>query len=282
MMNFDFHMHSVYSDGSSTVEEIFKIARGIDLKAIAVTDHDTVLGLEDVDKFSREYRIPFVPGIEFTAFEDEMKFHVLGYGIDFTSQELIDYSKDILDKLNRKSREQIELMQENGIEIPEEEFFAEGQGGPLYRAKLLKVLSRHGYVVEEEIMNSLNRFFGKDAPYYVEDGFKYPDFSHVVRLIKENGGVVVLAHPGKIKKKNEKLYYEILNSGLLDGVEVYHIANNINVREELIEFADKKDIMITGGSDYHGKYNKHKMEIGGIDIPVEVYYNLAPYFKNKI
>lgn len=281
-MNFDFHMHSVYSDGSSTVEEIFKKANSIDLEAIAVTDHDTVLGIEEVDKFSRSYNIPFVPGIEFTAFEEGMKFHVLGYGIDFKSDELINYSLDILNKLNKKSKEQIDLMHRNGIDIPEEEFFAEGQGGPLYRAKLLKVLSRHGYLLEEDIMNSLGKFFGKDAPYYVEDGFKYNDFSQTVRLIKENGGIVVLAHPGKVKKKNEKLYYEVLNSGLLDGVEVYHISNNMDVREELTELANKKDIMITGGSDYHGDYNKHKTAIAGIDIPAEVYYNLEPYFKNKI
>ena len=88
-MKFDFHMHSVYSDGSSTAREIFEKAKDLDLKAIAVTDHDTVLGLEEIDKLSKEYAIPFIPAVEFTAVEKGVKFHVLGYNIDYKSQESV-------------------------------------------------------------------------------------------------------------------------------------------------------------------------------------------------
>lgn len=281
-MNFDFHIHSVYSDGSSTLKEIFEIGKKLNLSAIAITDHDTVLGLGEVDKLSKSYGIPFIPGVEFTAVEDETKFHVLGYNIDYKSSELISYSEQLLKELNEKSKIQIRLMQNNGINIEEDEFFKEGQGGPLYRAKMLKTLSKHGYLREDEIMSSLRSYFGKDAPYYIEDTFKFYNFSEVCKLIRDNNGIVVLAHPGKLKKKNPSVYYEVINSGLLDGVEVYHPANNLEMQRELLNIAGEKGLIVTGGSDYHGEYNKLKTPICGISIPAQVYSNLYPYLANKI
>ncbi len=281
-MKFDFHMHSVYSDGSSTLEEIFEIGKNLKMSAISITDHDTVLGLEKAVDLSKKNNIPIIPAVEFTAVEKGVKFHVLGYNIDYKSLELIKYSETLLNYLNNRSKEQIKLMHNNGIEIEEEEFFKEGKGGPLYRAKMLKTLSKYGYLKEEEIMMSLKAYFGKEAPYYVEDTYKYCDFHQICELIKRNNGIIVLAHPIKVKDKDEELYLEIINSGLLDGVEIYHPSNDMEIREELKEIAKHKDIIVTGGSDYHGIFNKLKTPICGIDIPEEVYKNLYPYFVNKI
>lgn len=280
-MKFDFHIHSVYSDGSSTLKEIFKISKKLKLSALAITDHDTVLGLDEANELSKKYSIPFIPAAEFTALEDGTKFHVLGYSINYKSKELIDYSKKVLRSLNKKSKKQIELMQKAGIDIEEMEFFKEGQGGPLYRAKMLKTLSKHGYLKEEDIMFSLKKYFGIGAPYYVEDTFKYYSFHKICKLIKSNDGKVVLAHPAKLKKKNIELYGNVINSGLLDGVEVYHPANNLEMQEELKNIARKKEFIITGGSDYHGKYNKLKTPICGVYNSSKVYDNLFPYLVNR-
>lgn len=280
-MKFDFHMHSVFSDGSAKVEEIFEIAQKACISALAITDHDTTLGLEIVNKMSKEYSIPFIPAVEFTAVENNLKFHVLAYDIDLQSEELREYSSNLLNHLNNKSRQEIKLMQANGIEIDEKEFFKESHGGPLYRAKLLKTLTKYGYLEQEEIMGSLKAFFGKDAPYYVEDSYSYYDFHQICKLIKRNNGIIVLAHPGKIKKKDEALYSELINSELLDGIEIYHPANDHEVKTELMNIVTRKDILFTGGSDYHGDYNKLKTPICGIWLPDEVYDNLKPYIKNK-
>ncbi|MGF7058918.1 PHP domain-containing protein [Brassicibacter mesophilus] len=280
-MKFDFHMHSVFSDGSSKVEEIFEIAQKACLSALAITDHDTTLGLEVVNNMSKEYNIPFIPAVEFTAVENNLKFHVLAYDIDFQSEELREYSNNLLNHLNNKSKQEIKLMQANGIEIDENEFFKESHGGPLYRAKLLKTLTKYGYLKQEEIMSSLKAFFGKDAPYHIEDSYNYYDFHQICKLIKRNNGIIVLAHPGKIKKKDEGLYRELINSELLDGIEIYHPANDHEVQTELTNIVTNKDIIFTGGSDYHGDYNKLKTPICGIWLPNEVYDNLEPYIKNK-
>ncbi|MDF2673870.1 MAG: putative metal-dependent phosphoesterase, family [Clostridiales bacterium] len=280
-MKFDFHIHSVFSDGSSKIEEIFKLAQKASLSALAITDHDTTLGLKTVDVFSKKLKIPFVPAVEFTAVENGIKFHILGYNIDFESHELMEYSEHLLEHLNNISKEQIKIIQANGIEIEERDFFNEGQGGPLYRAKLLKTLTKYGYLKEEEIMSSLKTFFGKGAPCYIEDTFKYYDFEQACKVIKRNGGLPVLAHPGKIKKKDESLYNSLINSDLLDGLEVYHLDNNPEVQKQLMEIVNRKNIIFTGGSDYHGDYNKLKTPICGIWMPEEIYDNLQPYIRNK-
>ncbi|NLU10247.1 MAG: PHP domain-containing protein [Tepidanaerobacter acetatoxydans] len=281
-MKFDFHIHSVYSDGSSPLEEIFNTGKQLKVSALAITDHDTVLGLKEADRLSKKYAIPFIPGIEFTAMENEKKFHILGYGIDYNSLELIEYSKRLLEYLNAKSMKQIRLMQKNGIDIKEEEFFKEGQGGPLYRAKMLKTLSNHGYLKQEEIMTSLKKYFGDGAPYYVEETFEYYNFQQVCKIIKASKGIAVLAHPNKLKNKDEKLYWDILNSNLLDGVEIYHPANDENTQNELKKIAFDKKLIITGGSDYHGHYSKNKIPICGIDIPDQIYNNLYQYLTNVV
>lgn len=280
-MKFDFHIHSVFSDGSSKVEEIFEKAQKVSLSALAITDHDTTLGLNTVNELSRKCRIPFVPAVEFTSVENGIKFHVLGYNVDFESNELKEYSEHLLEHLNSISKQQIKIMQANGIEIEEREFFNESQGGPLYRAKLLNTLAKHGYLNKEEIMSSLNAYFAKGAPCYVEDSFKYYSFQQMCRIIKRNGGLSVLAHPGKIRRKDEALYNSLINSDLLDGLEVYHPANDVDVQKQLMDIVTKKSLIFTGGSDYHGDYNKLKTPICGLWLPDQIYNNLQPYFRNR-
>ncbi|HBC99547.1 MAG TPA: hypothetical protein DC053_09570, partial [Lachnoclostridium sp.] len=122
-MKADFHMHSNFSDGSETMMQIYSLAKEQGLKAAAITDHDTILGLKEEEKASKKYCIPFIPAAEFTAEENGMKFHVLGYGIDPENPELLQYSNCFLEQMNERSRRQILKMQKAGIEIEEKEFF---------------------------------------------------------------------------------------------------------------------------------------------------------------
>jgi predicted metal-dependent phosphoesterase TrpH len=264
------------------MEEIFKKAKELNMKAISATDHDTTLGLETENRLSLKYGVPFIPAVEFTAVEKGIKLHILGYNIDMYSEELKEYSLRLLNYLNEKSKVQIKLLQQNGINIKEEEYFKESNGGPLYRAKLLKTLARQGYIKENEIMNSLKKYFGAGGICYVEDTFKYSSFNEIIKLIKRNNGIVVLAHPSKIKKKDEHLYKELINCELLDGIELYHPSVDTQTKKELEEVIRTRGILYTGGSDYHGIYNKLNTPVCGIKLPDEVYDNLRRFLKNKI
>lgn len=281
-MKFDFHIHSTYSDGSATIEDIFKQAKMKKASAVSITDHDTILGLELANNLSKIYNVPFITGVEITAIEDNTKFHVLGYNIDINSKQLKNYSQKILEFLNYKSKKQIKILNNKGYKIEEEEFFKQSKGGPLYRAKLLKTLSNYGYIDEKEIMNSLNKFFNKhNGICYVKDDYSYNNFKTVCSMIKENNGIVVLAHPYKIKKKNNNLYEKLLKSSLIDGIEVYHPYNNEKARFELLNIAKDRNLIITGGTDYHGIYRKNPISLMEIDIPDKVYLNMSKYLINK-
>ncbi len=280
-MKADFHMHSCFSDGSETILQIFSIAKERGLKAAAITDHDTILGMKEEEKASKKYCIPYIPAAEFTAAEKRMKFHVLGYGIDPENPELLRYSNCFLEQMNEGSRLQIRKMQRDGIEIEEKEFFEKAGGGPLYRAKLLGVLADHGILKREEIMESLHSYFGKGAPYEEEDRFHYKSFYEVCTMIKEAGGNVVLAHPGKIKRKDVQLYHALLREECLDGVEVYHHDNPEDVRAELLAVAGDRHLMVTGGSDYHGIYMKKPALPGAEELPEELAEGLKHLLSGK-
>jgi len=252
------------------------------LTALSLTDHDSVLGLPLANQLSQDYQILFLPGIEFTAMEEGIKFHVLGYNIDYTSKELIDYSHHILAKLNAISKKQIQKLQAQGIGLPEDQFFLQSHGGPLYRGKLLKALSDHGLIQEAEIMNLLPKYFDPKGLCYVEDQVDYPDFSSVVDLIKNNGGFVVLAHPAKLKKKKESLYWQIVNSHKLDGVELYHPSMTDEILKDLKPIIEKRQLLVTGGSDYHGLFQKKQSQIGDQAIPDRVLEDLFPFLRNKL
>ncbi|MBU3205322.1 PHP domain-containing protein [Clostridium algidicarnis] len=273
-MNFDFHLHSTFSDGSSTMEDIFIKGKELNLNAIAITDHDTTLGLNLEKQLSEKYDIPCIPAAEFTAVEKGVKLHVLGYHIDKDSKELYNYSSNLLNYFDERSKKQIEILRANGIDIPEDEYFKQSQGGPLYRAKLLKTLANFGYLDAKDIMTSLKKYFGPDGICYVPDEFKYNDFESTINLIKRNKGIAVLAHPIKIKNKNEDLYYELINSNLIDGIEIYHPSITQEIKVELEDVVTKKDLIITGGSDYHGLYNKKGTPLSGMNVPDFVYHNL--------
>lgn len=266
----DFHMHSLFSDGSDTVDTLFTLAKEAGLLALSLTDHDTVFGLPDAKEASLRFGIPLIPGIELTAKEEGKRFHVLGYGIDPQDPDLLAYSDEFLAAMNRRSLRQIELMQAHGIGLETEEFFQRSGGGPLYRAKLLDVLADHGLIRRDSIMELINSYFGSGSPYEVKDTFSYRSLDEICHMIHGAGGKVVLAHPGRIEKRNQALYERLITDSRLDGLEVYHHHNNPRVRARLLSIAGEKGLLVTGGTDYHGSHQKDPRLPGDEFLPEEV------------
>lgn len=275
---YDFHMHTTFSDGSRKPREMFEKFREVGIKAASITDHDTSLGLNEIHDLSREFNIPYIPALELTVKEQGIKLHVLAYGINRNSHELKVYSNKLKEYMDGKSMAQIKKLRELGlIDILAEEFFEEAKGGPLYRAKLLKTLSNHGYFKQEEIMANLGKYFGKDGYCYMEDEFPYMNFKEGCKFIKDNGGQAVLAHPNKIRKKSEDLYKNLINSPLLDGLEVFHPSITEETKIELLDIIEKKNLMCTGGTDCHGIFMKNPREVGSLEIPEIVIKSLEKY-----
>ena len=105
----------------------------------------------------------------------------------------------------------------------------------------------------------------------MEDDFEYLSFQTVCDMIHGSGGVAVLAHPEKIKKKNTALYMALINSNAIDGVEIFHPSNGVDTRLELMELAKKRNLIYTGGTDYHGTNMKQRNLVGDVDVPKQCY-----------
>lgn len=274
-MKYDFHIHSTFSDGSESVNFIFNEAKKQGINALALSDHDTILNMETAVNTSKNFDMDFIPAIELTANRDGENFHVLGYGINPNDKILLEYSKHFLNEMNKVSIKQIEVLNNANINIPMEEFFKRAYGGPLYRAKLLHVLADFSYIKHQDVMSLIPKYFGENGICKVESQYQYPSFDEVCQMIHNSGGAAVIAHPAKIK--NKELYYKLLDDDKIDGLEVFHPSNKADIREELLSVAHKRNLIYTGGTDFHGVNSKKIIPLGSVDMEHACYEYLKEF-----
>lgn len=256
----DLHIHSIYSDGQKKIPDICKIAKERGLQVIAVTDHDGIDGIKEIFKYKNDIEI--ITGIELTV---SNKVHILGYFFDENNMVL----KDKLNKLKMKRAVWIiRLVNELGEN---------------YDISVKKMLSVYGEITLYSVTNYLvslkdlgwdknevYRQFFKDGRKGFKCG-KYPCFEleEAVEVIKAAKGIPILAHPGLLLDNSVNIndtLDKLVEKGIC-GIEVYHIANyNLGLINTLTEYAKDRNLLMTGGSDYHGKKNK-KTNIGefGLD-----------------
>lgn len=276
----DLHIHSTASDGTFTPFEIIKKAEEMGLEAVSVTDHDTVDGSIEALKFSND-RVSVISGIEissfppqFSDFEIEGSFHVLGYLFDPFDKDL----NEMLSKLKggREDRNPliIEKLNSLGFDITLDEV-KELSGGLVGRPHIATVMLNKGYV--NSISEAFNEYLANGAKAHV--GKYRPDSETVIETIVNAGGIPVLAHPGLLGLKENEYFtlFEKLKEEGLVGIEAYYSKHDQKTTGFFIDCAKKFDLLITGGSDFHGE-NKEGVELGSgagdLNIPYELYTNL--------
>lgn len=271
----DLHVHSDCSDGTCSPEELVELAKQKGLSAFALTDHDTTEGVARARHAAEGTEVCVIPGIEFSTSYEKRDVHVLGLGIDPEDE----YFQENLDRFrnsrDRRNEEMIRKMQEHGISITQEEVEKLFPDAVITRAHFAR------FLVEKKFVGSTNeafdRYLGDRACCFVP-GEKVTPFQ-AVRLIKENGGYAVLAHPliyGFSKGKLEELVREMKKAGA-DGIEAIYSQNRWNDEGEMRALAKRHGLKITGGSDFHGS-NKPGIEMGtgkgNLRIPYELWENL--------
>jgi conserved hypothetical protein TIGR00282 len=262
MKNCDMHVHTIYSDGTLRPSEIIDIAISNKIYAIAITDHDTTEGVINALNLIPDKKLNIIPGIELSAILEGFDIHILGYWIDYKNVDLIKKLNDI--KAVRIER--IEKMVKNlydiaSIKIDIEEVMKEGNYYTLGRPHIARVLIRHGYA--NDISDAFDKYLNKDSPIYVEKYRLSPE--EAVKMIVDAGGAPVLAHPGLID--NKSLIPEIIKAGIY-GIEVYHPKHKTDDIYLAHVFAEKYNLIETGGSDFHSPEDD---TIGKCTIP---YYNM--------
>ncbi len=274
----DLHTHTNISDGIYSPEELIDIAIEKDLIALAITDHDTIGGIERATVYAREKDIKFIPGVEFSLGYSGGSFHLLGLYIDHNNLRL----KEILLKLQNaridRARKIVAELSKHGIDISYDDVEEEIESGAIGKPHIARILIKKGYA--KDIPDVFKNYLMKGKPGYVEK--ENISVEEATDVIYDAGGIPIIAHPASLRytsiEKFEEMVIKLIDIGII-GIEVY---SSMHTMEEVFDFykiARKYNLLISGGSDYHG--DKKKVEIGtyleGKYIPIEVFDEIESY-----
>lgn len=246
----DLHIHSSYSDGSLSPEEIIKKARDAGIKCISITDHDTI----DSQYITRSKinDITVIPGIEFSTEYEESEIHILGYFIDINNNKLIETVNMLKSKRRARGEKIIEKLQMQDIAITLDDVDLK-KSTTISRSHIANAIVSKGY--ENNYKEAFANHLVKGKPAWVKgDKLHYRE---VLDIINEAGGIPVLAHPGKFYRSMEMegLIKKFKGYGLR-GLEVYHPSHNGTQINTFYNLCKKHKLCITGGSDFHGIITK--------------------------
>ncbi len=259
----DLHCHTSASDGESTPEEVVLLAAETGLKALAITDHDTVSGLEDAEKKARQLGIILVKGIEINTDGDGKEVHVLGLSMDekkpYLKKKLVELQGKRIIRIN----EILEKLKKLRVDISYQEVLIYAKGESVGRPHVAQAMVKHGYVAS--FKEAFDRYLKIGSPAYVPRKKITPVLA--IEIIREAGGVAVLAHPGdRILDSEIKLW---INEGL-QGIEVNHPDHSKQEIMKYTRITEKMKLIATGGSDYHGSGIKPGIKLGGWGVGLEV------------
>lgn len=281
MKTVDLHVHSTKSDGSFTPSELVDYAIEKGLAAFALTDHDTTEGLEEAFMAAKGKDIEVIPGIEFSTEYQGKDIHILGLYIDYNGEEFKKYLVDFQNSRTIRNEKMCKKLSEHGVDITYEKLQKRFPEAVLTRAHYAKFLWEEGYV--SSIKEAFDRYIGDHAPCFLPREKVTP--VQAVELILRAKGVPVLAHPvlyGMSDERLETLVSTLKDAGLVGIEAVYSTYNNADERR-MKALAKKYNLLISGGSDFHGT-TKPGLDLavgyGKLFIPYEILEKIKEYRQN--
>lgn len=250
MQHIDLHCHSSFSDGTMTPTELVEMALKEKLGGLALTDHDTIAGVPEFLLAAHENGLQALSGVELSANHGDIPIHILGYGFDPDNMDL--KSSLVLLQQTRKARNEkiIKNLFELGIDVTYNDMQTIAGDGVVGRPHFGKLLINLGKV--RNMQAAFDKYLRKGRPAYAARE-KLP-VSEAINIIHRANGLAILAHPGTIPLDRPKTL-ELINSFAdfgLDGIEVYYPIHSTGLRQQLLSYCHKADMVVTGGSDYHG------------------------------
>ncbi len=272
----DLHTHSTCSDGSMTPSELVFHASQRGLKAIALSDHDTVAGIDEAMEAGKKYGVEIVPAIEFSVISST-ETHILGFYIDHKSPLLAQALENINKARHIRSTNTCKALNQLGFDVTLEEAFAIAPSGIVGRAHFARLLAEKGYT--KSVKEGFDKYLANGKPAY--DGTQYLDDKSAVELINSIGGVSFVAHPHLIRLDDdalEKLLIRLKSYGLC-GIEGYYNEYTPEMQEKYQSLARKLGLEICGGTDFHAKMKPH-IEIGIGQGDMKIPYSVLQNIKN--
>lgn len=250
----DIHCHTVFSDGTQTPDDLVAGASRIGLEGVGISDHDTTAGWSDAQAASRKYGLPLLRGTEITADDEGVSVHMLAFQYDPRSRHICELFESTRASRLQRVKRMVELLSQDYPITWQSvlEQVREGDRTTVGRPHIADALVAAG--VYETRSDAFADVVSTRSKYYIPT--PSPSTHEVVRAVGEAGGVTVIAHPGDPSRNARLLSDEqiirLISDGL-DGLEVWHRGNPPQQRARLLDIARRYDLLVTGGSDWHGK-----------------------------
>lgn len=260
-MNYiDLHTHSNASDGTFTPEEVVKLAKEAGLTTFALTDHDTVKGVEQAIREAKHLGgITVIPGTELSCYEGDREIHIVGLFVNHKDPEFLKALDDLEQARELRNEQMVQKFIDGGIPLTIDELKHGNPGSVITRAHFARVL------VEKHVCRDKNeafeKYLGIGCPFYLPKPKVSPEY--VIDLINKAGGTAILAHPYSYKLSKhqvEALLDKLIPAGLA-GMECYYSTYDAGQTSELRSMALSRNLLVSGGSDFHGA-NKPDISIG--------------------
>ena len=279
----DLHVHTNASDGMLSPAEMVRYARARGLSAVAVTDHDTVEGVEEALAAGADVGMEVVPGIEISVEHHLGTLHILGYYINHHDRRLQERIAVLQKARNERNPRIVEKLRNFGVAITLQQVEQEAGTGQVGRPHFAKVMVQQGYVRTER--EAFERYLKKGARAYV-DKYRFAQDA-AIGCIRDAGGVAVLAHPAIVGRQGSAVLQELvaeLSACGLQGIEVYYPDHSIRQQELYKSLAQLYNLIETGGSDFHGN-GMNGIEIGtgrgSLYVPDELLQRLKKFRAEK-
>jgi predicted metal-dependent phosphoesterase TrpH len=240
----DLHLHTTFSDGSYSPEQIIEKARASDLETISITDHDTIDALPSAETACREAGIELISGIEFTTYILDREVHILSYFFDRENRDLLRLISFCKDERMFRARRIIKKLADHGVDISLDEVLEEAKDAPITRPHIASAVFKKGIV--KNYFDIFDLYLGNEGPCYEKKIFIDP--ITIFDLAHKAGGVSMVAHPGMLP---EAVIDRVIELGV-DGLEVIHPSHTDFQMKTLANLANSNFLLSSGGSDFHG------------------------------
>ena len=256
----DLHIHTTASDGQYSPSQIVHKAYEHNIKTIAITDHDTINGLEEAMTEGKNIGINVIPGVEININGFPGEFHLLGLGLYNPSKSLKNILQNVVDNRNLRNEQMIAKMQQDGMDISLDELKLRYPNTSIGRPHIAAMMVEKKIVKTSQL--AFNLYLAKGRPYYIER--TGTNLDEAIIAIKESDGVPVVAHPmslyiswGKLPETFKKFYEQGV-----EGIEAFHPGARVTECLRLEELARKTGFFVTAGSDFHGEKIRPDRKMG--------------------